>query len=443
MSKPLDNQVTASNGERVCVIGAGSSGLTVSKNLRTLGVPFDCLERETTLGGNWSYGSPVSSVYRSTHLISSKQLTEYADYPMPESYPEFPHHTLVAEYLQGYAEQFDLLPHIQIGVGVRNATRVEASGWDVELDSGERRRYSHLIVANGHNWDPRWPEHPGSFDGLALHSCQYKTPDAIAGKRVLVVGGGNSGCDIAVECGQNAARTCLSLRRGYHFLPKFFHGTPIDICGERMLRWKFPLPVRRTLAAAASFLMLGGRAALGLPRPDHRLFETHPVINSQLIYHLGHGDIAIRPEIAELCGDSVKFSDGTVEPFDAIIYATGFKISLPFLDSSELTWREGRPDLYLNVFSPHSDDLFFAGLIQPDSGQFGLVDYQAQLIAAYLHGLRTGSRGSTWFREEKKRGIDGIPNRIRYLATPRHALEVEHFSYRRRLKKLIRKVRKT
>ncbi|MEM8864174.1 MAG: NAD(P)-binding domain-containing protein [Planctomycetota bacterium] len=429
-----------STAGRVCVLGAGSSGLAVAKNLKQAGIAIDVLEKQGELGGNWCYGQPASSVYKSTHLISSKQLTEYTDFPMPDNYPEFPHHRLVWKYLRSYAEHFDLEEHIEFGVGVQRATRLDEGGWWVELDSGETRHYARLVVANGHNWDPRWPEFSGEFAGVQLHSSEYKTPDVLAGKRVLVVGGGNSGCDIAVEAAQNAASASISLRRGYHLLPKFFHGTPIDICGERMLRWRFPLPLRRTLAAAASFLVLGSPRWLGLPKPDHRLFETHPVINSQLIYHVGHGDIQVRPNIAELCGERVRFADGTEEPFDVIIYATGFKVTLPFLPSGELRWSDGRPELFLNVFPPDCDDLFFAGLIQPDSGQFGLVDEQAKLIAAYLTGIEAGKPAADWFRQEKRRRAGEPLTSIRYLATPRHALEVEHFSYRRRLQKLTRRL---
>lgn len=427
---------------RVCVLGAGSSGLAVLRRLREAKIPCDCLEREGQLGGNWCYGSSVSSVCRSTHLISSKELTEYPDFPMPGSYPEYPHHRLVWEYLDSYARHHSLHESIQFGAGAASIKRRPDGGWLVQLESGESRRYAAVVVANGHNWDPRWPEVPGHFDGQVLHSSQCKTPEALVGKRVLVVGGGNSGCDIAVESAQNAASTTLSLRRGYHFLPKFFHGTPIDVCGERMLRWRFPLWLRRGLAKTVGFFLLGSPQWVGLPKPDHRLFETHPVINSQLIYHLGHGDITVRPDIAKLCGDRVRFVDGSQEPFDVIVYATGFKVSFPFFEQEKFAWREGRPELFLNVFHPDHDDLFFAGLIQPDSGQFGLVDYQAQLIAAYLKGIESDSPTASWFREEKRRRAGEPVSPIGYLRTPRHALEVEHFSYRRRLQKLIKRFKR-
>lgn len=422
--------------------------MAACRRLGAAGIAYDCLEREDTLGGNWCYGKPASSVYESTHLISSKRLTEYPDFPMPESYPEFPHHRLVWRYLRDYADHFGLDEHIEYGASVHRVERdsdggaeeVEGGGWRVELESGESRRYAAIVVANGHNWDPRWPDLPGEFHGRQLHSAEYKTPDLLAGQRVLVVGGGNSGCDIAVESAQHAASTRLSLRRGYHLLPKFFHGDPIDICGERMLRWRFPLWLRRLSAAGMSYLLLGSRSAVGLPKPDHRLFETHPVINSQLVYYLGHGDIGVRPDIAELRGDTVRFTDGAEEPFDVIVYATGFNVTMPFLDAGELTWRDGKPELFLNIFHPDREDLFFAGLIQPDSGQFGLVDSQARLIAAYLRGLRAGSKNAAWFREEKRRRAGEPLSPIRYLGTPRHALEVEHFSYRRKLEKLARRL---
>ncbi|MEN1679484.1 MAG: NAD(P)-binding domain-containing protein [Planctomycetota bacterium] len=428
----------ASPDRKTCVIGAGSSGLAVTKALLDADIEVDCLERGDDLGGNWFYGAGASSVCQSTHLISSKRLTEYEHFPMPDDYPEFPHHRLVHRYLGDYATRYNLRDHIRFGVGVARAESADL-GWRVQLDSGEVRHYRRLIVANGHNWDPRWPEFPGEFGGVALHSSQYKTPEVLRGKRVLVVGGGNSGCDIAVEAAQNAEFTAISLRRGYHMLPKFLHGTPIDVCGERLLRWRVPLSARRLVASAASFLLLGYPPWLGLPKPDHRLFETHPIINSQLVYHVGHGDIAVRPNVAELLPNGVRFTDGRVESFDVIVYATGFKTSFPFFESPAFQWRDGRPALLHNVFHPERDDLFFAGLIQPDSGQFGLVGLQAELIAAYLKAIDEERPVADWFRRVKREQAGRRQTRINYVDSPRHALEVEHFTYRRSLKRLLKR----
>jgi hypothetical protein len=424
---------------RYCIIGAGSSGLAVAKNFLHAGIPFDCIEREDDVGGNWYYGKPASSVYRSTHLISSKQLTEYTDFPMPHDFPEYPSQRQAWEYLRSYARHFGLYERIEFGRSVQQIKKIaHRNAWQVTLDGGEARDYAGIVIANGHNWDPKWPEYPGKFSGLVLHSAQYKTPDVLQSKRVLVVGAGNSGCDIAVESAQNAAATWHSVRRGYHYLPKFVRGRPIDQLGERLLRWRMPLWLRRTISSYAAKIAVGRPHDFGLPKPDHKLFETHPIINSQMLYYVGHGTIRPKPDVSELCGDRVKFVDGSEESIDVIVYATGFRITFPFVDPSYLNWHDGRPNLFLHVFHPSDDTLFVAGLIQPDSGQWGLVDYQAQLITRFLDAQQTNSKQADRFRRLKSRAQLNLGNGIRYITSTRHLLEVEHFSYRERLRNLIR-----
>lgn len=413
------------------------------RHLSAAGIPFDCLERENDLGGNWNLSLACSRIMESTHLISSKKLTEYPDHPMPDDWPEFPSHRLVLEYLQSYADRFDLRRHIEFGTAVSRVERPDASqhddasGWIVTLASGERRHYGKLIIANGHNWDPCFPDYSGEFTGQILHSGEYKQPDVLRDKRVLVVGGGNSGSDIAVESSRNARQTSISLRRGYHVLPKFFHGTPIDVCGERLQWARTPLWLRRLMAKVVFYFLLGTRQGTGLPKPDHKLFETHPTISSQLIDTLRHGDLTVRPDVERLCGASVRFIDGTEEPFDLIIYATGYHLSFPFIAQELLSWREGRPDFYLNVFHPEADDLFVLGMLQPDSGQWGLVDRQAQLITRYLQASQQKSPAADRFRQRKRQGARREP--ISFLNTTRHLIQVEHYSYRRELDRELKK----
>lgn len=426
---------------RYCVIGAGSSGIAAAKNLKELGIPCDVIEREDAIGGNWYFGKPNSSIYRSTHLISSKPLTEYADYPMPAEYPDFPSHEQVLAYLRDYAQRFGLTDSIQFNTSVERIEPVDGGAfWDVTLNTDgatDVRRYRGVVISNGHNWCPKFPDYPGEYTGKTLHSSEYKTPDVLEGKRVLVVGAGNSGCDIAAESATHACKTFLSTRRGYYYMPKYFFGTPVDQVGERLLNLGLPLRMRRLVGKVTYRVAVGDLSRYGAKKPDHKLFETHPIVNAQLPYYIAHGDVTPMPDIQRLDGETVYFADGTSEQIDLIVYATGFRIVFPFIDIELLNWRDSYPQLFVNVFHPEYDNLFVAGLIQPDSGQFGLVDRQCRLIARFIKAQETDPAKAKWFHRLKRRGQENYGGGVRYKASTRHYVEVEHHSYRRRLDKLV------
>ncbi len=435
------------SSDKICILGAGPSGLAVAKTFLEQGIACEVLEREDDVGGTWYFGRPGSSVYASTHLISSKRMTEFADFPMPKDYPPYPSHAQALAYLRDYARQFGLYQHIRFGQTVVKAVAQTpgsqpggAATWVVTTADGQARTYRGLVIANGHHWDPLWPQIPGQFTGEQLHAHDYKTPAQLAGKRVLVVGAGNSGCDIAVEAAGHARAVFHSLRRGYHFLPKFLLGTPVDAGGEWFNRWRVPLAVQRWITGWLARVALGPPERYGLPRPDHRLFETHPIINSQLLYFVGHGKIQVRPGIQRLAGAKVRFVDGREEAIDLIVFATGYQISFPFFERDLLLDSGGRPKLWLNAFHPQHDNLFVAGLIQPNSGIWSLVEWQARLMAAFLLAQEQDPRRADWFRRQKARGHDSLSGGIRYVSSERHHLEVEYFSYRRRLQRLLQKM---
>jgi hypothetical protein len=194
-------------------------------------------------------------------------------------------------------------------------------------------------------------------------------------------------------------------------------------------------------AAQSRRVAWGTAVAEALPRPDHQLYETHPVINSRWPYAVSQGAICVKPDASRLVSGSAVFADGSREEIDTIIFATGYNLSFPFIDREHLNWEGDRPALYLNVFHPERDDLFVVGLIQPDSGQFGLVDYQAQLIAAYLVGLKQDRMAAQNFKREKRQCRVSLSGGVRYVQSPRHAIEVEHYSYRHTLKQQIAKLR--
>lgn len=420
-----------------CIIGAGPCGLTAAKNLRAAGIACEVFEREDDVGGNWYYGRPSSSVYASTHMISSKRLTEYTDFPMPKAYPPYPSHAQALAYLRDYARHFGLYESITFGTSVVRAEPLRI-GWRITLSTGETRDFAGLVVANGHHWDPLLPELPGNFTGEVLHAHNYKTPEVLFGKRVLVIGAGNSGCDLAVEAGQFAAATFHSFRRGYHFLPKFLYGAPVDLCAQTAHRWWLPKWIKRQITKRALRIAVGSPERFGLPRPDHDLFETHPIINSRLLDAVGHGKVSVVPAIEKVAGDRVRFQDGREESIDLILCATGYKLSFPFLDSSLILNERGRPKLYLNAFHPERDDLFVIGMIQPNGGIWRLADYQAQLMAAYLRACDSQPAKAATFRRLKAQCVEDLSGGTRYVESPRHVLEVDYFAYGDRLRKLLR-----
>jgi hypothetical protein len=431
---------SASDGAPWCVIGAGPSGLAALRHLLAAGIEAECLEREGALGGNWRYGAATSRVFASTRLISSKRLTEFADFPMPRHFPAYPDHRQCLEYFEAYARHFRLGPHIRTGISV---TSIEpagppGAGWLVKA-GGEPRHYAGVVIASGHNHVPRFPDLPGEFSGRLLHSADYKSPTepvALAGKRVLVIGAGNSGCDIAVECSKHASVTVHSTRRGYYVIPRFVLGRPADLRGERLLKMRAPLWLRRLVALRGIARTIGLPWKYGLPRPDHRLFETHPIINSELLRQIDAGAIRPAGDVAAFDGQSAVFRDGRREEFDVVICATGYQTTLPFLDCRLLgaDSAAGVPRLFMNLLHPTRDDIAVVGLIQPDSGQWGITDVQARLVASMAAAARRAPKAAAWLYDRRQR--PARPSPIRYVASPRHTLEVEHFSYRRELERL-------
>jgi cation diffusion facilitator CzcD-associated flavoprotein CzcO len=424
----------------ICVIGAGAAGLSAARHLKASAIPFEVIERERDVGGIWDASLPHTPVYRSAHMISSKPLTEFPDFPMPPDYPDYPSHGQALAYLRAYARHLGLYEYIRFGRTVERAERTDGGEWNLRFADGSTRTYSGLVAAAGVHWIPSMPEMPGRFDGEIIHSCRYKTPEMFRDKRVLVVGAGNSGCDIAVEASHHATRTFLSVRRGYHYIPKYAFGRPIDQIGEISLRLRVPLFIRRPLNQLVLRTVVGNPEQFGLPRPDHRLLESHPIVNSQILLALGQGDVLPKPDVVELSGREVRFKDGTTEQVDTIVFATGYHARFPFLDPSHLNSDDGRPNFYLHVFHPTYENLFILGVLQPDSGVWQLMDLQARAVATYIRAASRDGDAVRKVRALKQGPAPDLGGGIRYVKSERHRYEVEHSSYARRLRRVIREL---
>ncbi|MBB4662531.1 flavin-containing monooxygenase [Conexibacter arvalis] len=414
----------------VCIIGAGSSGIAAAKALHERGLPFDCFEKSDRVGGNWVFGNSngMSSAYRSLHINTSRERMEFTDFPMPAWYPDFPHHSHIADYFDAYVDHFGFRERIAFETGVERAERGEDGGWTIALDTGERRRYDALVVANGHHWDPRWPEpaFPGSFDGEQSHAHHYVDNRPFAGRRVLVVGIGNSAMDIAVETSFVSERTFLSSRRGAHVLPKYLFGRPLDQIGVNRFSGAIPWEARRLVLQALYRIGVGRVEDYGLPKPDHKIGSAHPTISADFLNRLAHGELAWKPNIAELEGDRVRFDDGTVEQIDAIVWCTGYKVTFPFFDPSLISAPDNDLPLFRRVFHPRLHDVFFVGLLQPLGAIMPLAEAQGRWIAEYLRGeyaLPAPAALAQDVERERRKMFK------RYVASKRHTMQVDFDNY--------------
>jgi cation diffusion facilitator CzcD-associated flavoprotein CzcO len=440
-----DTPDIADRHDAVCVIGAGASGLASIKNLREQGFAVDCYERETSVGGAWNWRHDRSPVYAGTQLISSRPLTEFPDFPMPDTWPDYPHHSQVLSYLERYCEHFALGDEIWFGTEVVSVTPAGDGHWDVTTHStggGASRvqRYAAVVVANGHNWAPKLVAHEGldSFRGQVIHASAYKDPAQLRGRKVLVVGGGNTGCDIAVEAAQQATTVWHSTRRGYWYAPKFVFGHPADQVNALMFKLRLPLWLRQWLYHHTVKLTVGDVTRFGLPAPDHRPYETHPIVNSQLVYYAGHGRITPVPDVARFDAAAVELADGRrIEP-DLVIMATGYLPRFEFLAPELLDQdADGRPDLHLHAFARRHPTLAVVGLVQADAGLFPLAHWQSVAVAKWLRLHESDpTRAAKVQRRESTRPTTSWTRR-HVLPSSRHWFEVDNANYLRMLDDLM------
>jgi dimethylaniline monooxygenase (N-oxide forming) len=377
---------TVARAADVAVIGAGSSGLAVLKALREHQVAVECFERGSEIGGLWRYenDSGLSGAYASLRTNASRLRMQYPSFPMPASYRDFPHHSEMAAYLAAYADAFALRPLIRFGTTVERLEPGLGGAWWITLDDGSRRGYRAVVVATGLFWCPRLPTYPGSFDATASHSHEYRAPDGFAGRRVLVVGGANSAAEIAVELSTVAQRTFMSMRGGVHVIPRWIGGAPFDagdVEPRNRLPWRLLNMIFRRRVAREI-----GPAPASWPLPGHRLLEGIPIISSDLLPAVRRGEIVVKPAIERLSGKRVRFVDGSEEPLDHIIYATGYRISLPFLFSSLLSATGRELPLYRRIVPPEVGGLYFAGFVDAPGGLLPVVQAQGEWIAAVLAG---------------------------------------------------------
>jgi dimethylaniline monooxygenase (N-oxide forming) len=414
---------------RVCVIGAGSSGIAAIKALRDRGIPFDCFEKSDRVGGNWVFGNKngMSAAYRDLFINVSRERMQYADYPMPKSIPDFPHHTHIARYFDDYVDHFALRELIEFETGVEHAARRADGVWEIALDSGETRLYDALLVANGHHWDQRWPEpaFPGSegFSGVQMHAHTYMDNSIFAGRDVVVLGIGNSAMDIAVESSYVARNTYLAARQGAWIIPKYVFGRPVDQLPNNP---RVPFRIRQRMIHQVIKTTAGDPERFGLPKPNHKFGEAHPTVSGRILDRIAHGTIAPKPNIASLAGEEVRFADGSSVHADVVVYCTGYKITFPFFDEDLISAPENHIELFRRVFHPEIDNVFFIGLLQPLGAIMPLAEAQSAWVGDYLRGEYALPDPA---RLRQNIQADQAAMRKRYVASKRHTIQVDYDDY--------------
>ncbi len=413
------------------VIGAGPMGLCTMRRLLEQGLPVIGVEIHSNVGGLWDIESTTSTMYQTAHLISSKSMTEFSDFPMADEVATYPRHDQLRQYFCDYAEHFDLYRHYRFNTKVERL-EPSADGWQVTISHNgqtEILQASGVLLANGTLHHPKHAEFEGEFSGERLHSSLYQDPAIFADKRVLIVGCGNSGCDIAVDAVHRAKSVDMVVRRGYYFLPKFVAGKAVDTLGGKI---RLPNKIKQFVDGLLVRLISGKPSAFGLPDPDYKMYESHPVVNSMFLHHIGHGDIKVRPAIESLTASGVKFINAEQADYDLILEATGYKLDYPFIDQAHLNWQGFAPHLYLNIFTPKHHNLFVMGMVEASGLGWQGRDDQAQLVAAYLKAKQQSSAKASAFEQRIQQNANKrIDGGMQYLKVERMSYYVHKADYLR------------
>ena len=431
---PIETTAPVSTRQMIALIGAGPSGLAGARNLQKLGIPFQGLEAYSDVGGLWNIENPRSTVYESAHLISSKRMTEFSEFPMADTVADYPSHRELLSYFQAFADAFELRRHYRFNTRVLKVEPVSDAPdtlWRLTTQTGdaapEVAEYKGVVVANGTLAEPNLPKFAGDFAGELWHTAHYKNATQFSGKRVLIVGAGNSGCDIAVDAVHHAKSVDISVRRGYYFVPKYVFGKPADTVGGGLA---LPPWLKQRIDSTILKWFTGDPVRFGFPQPAYKMYESHPVVNSLILYHIGHGDVGVRGDIERFDGHTVHFKDGSSKDYDLIVAATGYKLHYPFLDHALLNWQGMAPQLYLNIFAPRYDRLAVLGMVEASGlGWQGRYE-QAELVARYLKGLDTGAPQAAALKAAKLGPPPDLSGGYKYLQLERMAYYVHKDTYR-------------
>ncbi|XP_078141707.1 flavin-containing monooxygenase 5-like [Centroberyx gerrardi] len=433
--------------QRVAVVGGGSSGLACIKSCLDEGLEPVCFESSDDIGGLWRFKENPepdrASIYHSVIINSSKERMCYSDFPVPAHFPNFMHNSLIMDYFRMYADRFQLTKHIRFNtkvLQVKQKSDFSRSGqWDVETENRDGKKEQHIfdavMICIGHHCHPNLPLHdfPGidTFKGKYFHSRDYKTPEEWRNKKVVVIGIGNSGGDIAVDLSRVTKQLYLSTRRGAWVLNRVGdNGLPRDMTTNRMVTsLQSILPFGLFCTLGESRLNKKFNHSLYNLKPKHRLFSQHPTVNDELPNRILSGTVQVKPNIRRFQGSSVEFEDGSVvEDIDLVVFATGYSFSFPFLASHVLSVSGNKASLYKYVFPPELDrpTLAIIGLVQPLGGTIPISEMQARWATRVFKGCNKLPSMAAMLKDVQCKRESMA---ARYVTSQRHTIQVDFIKY--------------
>ncbi|XP_068566529.1 flavin-containing monooxygenase 5-like [Cebidichthys violaceus] len=440
---------------RVAVIGGGSSGLACIKVCLDEGLEPVCFESSNDIGGLWRFKENPepdrASIYHSVIINTSKEMMCFSDFPIPAHYPNYMHNSLIMDYFRLFTDRFQLTKHIRFNtkvLQVKQRSDFSRSGqWDVETENKDGEKEKHIfdavMICIGHHCHPNLPLHdfPGidTFKGKFFHSRDYKTPEEWRNKKVVVIGIGNSGGDVAVELSRVTKQLYLSTRRGAWILNRVsVNGLPVDMLITRISHFlRKVLPFGLKCSMAEKKLSQRFDHSLYNLKPKHRLFSQHPTVNDELPNRILSGTVQVKPNIRRFHGSSVEFDDGSVvEDVDLVVFATGYRFSFPFLASQVVSVSENKASLYKYVFPPELDrpTLAIIGLVQPLGAIMPISEMQARWATRVFKGcIKLPSVASMLKDVQCKQETMAK----RYVSSQRHTIQVDYAPYMDEIAELV------
>lgn len=425
--------------KRVAIVGAGASGLCSAKYLLESGFDVTVFEIGTQIGGMWCYrnDSGRSSAYRTLHINTSRGVTRFSDLDFDAETQPFPDHFDMHRYLVSYADHFGVTPHIRFNSRVTQIRpafdpKREPPRWELELEDGAQHTFDAVLVATGHLSKPLHAPELQAFSGTYLHAHDYREPEPFVGKRICVVGVGNSACDIASDVCVTSPRCVLVARSGVIILPKLMFGRAFtDITAQIQRPW-IPRAMRRRLTRFLVWLAHGDMTKLGFAKPSTL---THVTSNATVVTDIAYRRIAVKRGITRIDGKVVHFEDGTSEEFDVLIAATGYEIDLDFMPSEVIKVENNRLDLYLRIVPPDWPGLYFMGFFNTDTALNMVFEHQARWVREILLG-NAALPSSAAMRSAIAERTSWYGSQYKHSA--RHTIEEEHVRYLTDLRNALR-----